>query len=113
MHFFADGLEELIGLLGREDERTDGVSSFEGRDIEEGVFFKDASSHQKAKEAPGNREHMVDRGGLRVRRLVLSCEGKKKGEGRPDPLHSDADNDQSGGDDLCRAGGHTRGLPNT
>ena len=65
LHFFADGLEELIGLLGREDERNDDLF-FEERDIEEGVFFKDASSHQETEEAPSDREHMVDRGGLQI-----------------------------------------------
>ena len=65
MHCFAEGLEELIGLLGREDERNDNLF-FEGRDIEEGIFLKDTSSYQEKEEAPGDREHMVDRGGLQI-----------------------------------------------
>jgi hypothetical protein len=59
LHSFAEGLEELIGLLGREDERDDNLF-FEGRDIEEGIFLKDSSSHQETEEAPGDGEHVVD-----------------------------------------------------
>ena len=50
-HFLANGLEELIGLLGREDER-DGNLFFEPRDIEQGILLKDSSSYQETKEAP-------------------------------------------------------------
>ena len=63
LHSFAEGLEELIGLLGREDERDDNLF-FEGRDIEEGIFLKDSSSHQETEEAPGDAEHMVHGDGL-------------------------------------------------
>jgi hypothetical protein len=63
LHFVADGLEELIGLLGREDER-DGDLFFEPRDIEERILLKDSSSHQETKEAPCGREHVVDGDGL-------------------------------------------------
>ena len=62
-HSFADGLEELIGLLGREDERNDNLF-FEGRDIEEGIFLKDSSSYQETEEAPSDAEHMVHGDGL-------------------------------------------------
>jgi hypothetical protein len=58
LHFLANGFEELIGLLRREDERNDNLF-FEGRDIEEGIFLKDSSSYQETEEAPGNAEHMV------------------------------------------------------
>ena len=51
LHFFADGLEELIDLLGREDER-DGNLFFERRDIEQGILLKSSSSYQETKEAP-------------------------------------------------------------
>ena len=51
LHFFADGLEELIDLLGREDER-DGNLFFERRDIEEGILLKSSSSDQETKETP-------------------------------------------------------------
>jgi hypothetical protein len=50
-HSFADGLEELIGLLGREDERDDNLF-FERRDVEEGVLLKDSFSYQETKESP-------------------------------------------------------------
>lgn len=63
LHFFADGLEELIGLRGREDER-DGNLFFERRDIEQGIVLKDSSSYQETKEAPCDREHVIHRGGL-------------------------------------------------
>ena len=58
-------LEELIGLLGREDERNDNLF-FKWRDIEEGIVLKDSSSDQETKEAPGDGEHMVHRGGLQI-----------------------------------------------
>jgi hypothetical protein len=61
-HLFADGLEELIGLLGREDERH-GDLFFEWRDIEQGILLKDPSSDEKTKEAPCDCEYMVHRGG--------------------------------------------------
>jgi hypothetical protein len=51
LHFFADGFEELIGLLGREDERDDNLF-FERRDIEQGIFLESSSSYQETKEAP-------------------------------------------------------------
>jgi hypothetical protein len=51
LHSFADGLEELIDLLGREDE-GDGNLFFEWRDIEQGIFLKSSSSYQETKEAP-------------------------------------------------------------
>jgi hypothetical protein len=63
LHSFADSSKELIGLLGREDERDDNLF-FEGRDIEEGIFLKDTSSYQEKEEAPGDREHMVHGDGL-------------------------------------------------
>ena len=62
-HCFADGLEELIGLLRREDER-DGNLFFERRDIEQGIVLKDALPYQETKEAPRDGEHMVHRAGL-------------------------------------------------
>jgi hypothetical protein len=65
LHCFADVLEQLIGLLGREDERNDNLF-FERRDIEQGILLKDSSSYQETKETPGDREHMVDRGGLQI-----------------------------------------------
>jgi hypothetical protein len=57
-HLFADGLEELIGLLGREDE-WDGDLFLEPRDIEKGILLKGSSSYQETKEAPCGGEHMV------------------------------------------------------
>jgi hypothetical protein len=65
LHSFADGLEELIGLLRREDERNDNLF-FERRDIEEGIVLKDPSSYQETEEAPSDAEHMVHRGGLQI-----------------------------------------------
>jgi hypothetical protein len=59
LHFVANGLEELIRLLGREDER-DGDLFFEPRDIEEGIFLKDPFSDQEPEEAPGDGEYVVD-----------------------------------------------------
>jgi hypothetical protein len=59
LHFVADGLEELIGLLRREDV-GDGDLFFEPRDIEEGIFLKDPFSDQEPEEAPGDGEHVVD-----------------------------------------------------
>ena len=44
LHSFADGLEELIDLLGREDE-GDGNLFFERRDIEQGILLKGSSSY--------------------------------------------------------------------
>jgi len=63
LHFVADGLKELIGLLGREDER-DSDLFFEPRDINEGILLKGSSSHQETKEAPCGGEHMVHGDGL-------------------------------------------------
>jgi hypothetical protein len=63
LHFLANGLEELIGLLGREDERDDDLF-FEWGDIEQGILLKDPSSNQETEEAPGNAEHMVHGDGL-------------------------------------------------
>ena len=63
MHSFADTSKELIGLLGRKDERDDNLFS-EWRDIEEGIFLKDPSSDQETEEAPSDAEHMVYRAGL-------------------------------------------------
>jgi hypothetical protein len=63
LHFVADGLEELIGLLRREDV-GDGDLFFEPRDIEERIFLKDAFSDQEPEEAPGDGEHMVHGDGL-------------------------------------------------
>jgi hypothetical protein len=63
LHFVAEGLEELIGLLRGKDERDDNLF-FEGRDIEEGIFLKEAFSYQETEEAPGDGEHMVDGDGL-------------------------------------------------
>lgn len=63
LHSFAEGLEELIGLLGGEDERNDNLF-FEGRDIEEGIFLKETSSYQEAEEAPCDAKHMVHGDGL-------------------------------------------------
>ena len=57
---FADGLEELIDLLRREDEGDDNLF-LERRDIEEGIVLKDPSSYQETEEAPGDAEHMVYR----------------------------------------------------
>jgi hypothetical protein len=51
LHVLADGLEELIGLLGREDER-DGNLFFEPRDIEQGIFLKGSLPYQETKETP-------------------------------------------------------------
>jgi len=65
LHSFADSSKELIGLLRREDERNDNLF-FKWRDIEEGIFFKEASSCQETKEASCDREHMVHRGGLQI-----------------------------------------------
>jgi hypothetical protein len=58
LHSFAEGLEELIGLLGREDERNDNLF-FEGRDIEEGIFFKDPLTNEETKESPCDGQHVV------------------------------------------------------
>jgi hypothetical protein len=63
LHFVADGFEELIGLLGREDVR-DSDLFFEPRDIDERIFLKEAFSDQEPKEAPCGREHMVDGDGF-------------------------------------------------
>jgi len=63
LHAFADSLEELIGLLRREDERNDNLF-LERRDIKEGILLKGSSSHQETKEAPGDGEYMVHRGSL-------------------------------------------------
>ena len=65
LHFFADNSKELIGLLGRKDERDDNLFS-EWRDIEEGIVLKDPSSYQETEEAPGDGEHMVHGGGLQI-----------------------------------------------
>ena len=96
-------LEELIDLLGREDERDDNLF-FERRDIEEGILLKDSSSHQETKEAPCDGEHMVHGGGLQGE---IGSHVKEEGrvKGAPDRLHSDADNDQRGGGGLCRGCG--------
>jgi len=63
LHFVANGLQELIGLLWREDER-DGDLFFEPRDIEKGILLKGSSSHQETKEAPGGGEYVVHGDGL-------------------------------------------------
>lgn len=63
LHSFADGLEELIGLLRGEDEGDDNLF-FERRDIQQRILLKDFSSYQETKEASGDGEHMVHRGGL-------------------------------------------------
>jgi hypothetical protein len=63
LHVLADGLEELIGLLGREDER-DGNLFFEPRDIEQGIFLKGSLPYQETKEAPCGGEHVVHGDGL-------------------------------------------------
>ncbi len=51
LHPFADCLEQLIGLLGREDERDDNLF-FERRDIEEGILLKDPLTNEETEEAP-------------------------------------------------------------
>ena len=63
LHSFAEGLEELVDLLGREDERNDNLF-FERRDVEQGIVLKDALPYQETKEAPRDGEHMVHRAGL-------------------------------------------------
>ena len=63
LHFVADGFEELIGLLGREDV-GDSDLFFEPRDIEERIFLKDAFSYQETKETPCDGEHVIDGDGL-------------------------------------------------
>jgi hypothetical protein len=63
LHFVANGLQELIRLLGREDER-DGDLFLEPRDIEEGILLKGSSSHQETKEPPGGGEYVVHGDGL-------------------------------------------------
>jgi hypothetical protein len=63
LHCFAEGFEEVIGLLRGKDERNDNLF-FEGRDIEEGIFLKEAFSYQETEEAPGDGEHMVHGAGL-------------------------------------------------
>jgi hypothetical protein len=63
VHFFADGLEEVIGLLWREDERNRNLFLERG-DIEQGVVLKDPSSYEETKEAPCGNEHTVHGGGL-------------------------------------------------
>jgi hypothetical protein len=63
LHFVADGFEELIGLLGREDV-GDGNLFLEPRDIEERIFLKEAFSYHEPEEAPGDGEHVVDGDGL-------------------------------------------------
>ena len=63
MHCFAEGFEELIGLLRGTDERNYNLFS-EGRDIEEGIFLKEAFSYQETEEAPDDGEDMVHGAGL-------------------------------------------------
>ena len=63
LHAFADGLEELVDLLRREDEGDDNIF-LERRDIKEGILLKGSSSHQETKEAPCGGEHMVHGDGL-------------------------------------------------
>jgi len=63
LHCFAEGFEELIGLLRGTDERNYNLFS-EGRDIEEGIFLKETFSYQEMKEAPGDGEHVVDGDGF-------------------------------------------------
>jgi hypothetical protein len=53
LHPFADGLEQLIYLLGREDERDDNLF-FEWGDVEEGILLKDPLTNEETKEAPGD-----------------------------------------------------------
>ena len=65
LHSFAESSKELIDLLGREDERHDNLF-FKWGDIEEGILLEEAFSYQEAKEAPGDAEHMVHRGGLQI-----------------------------------------------
>jgi hypothetical protein len=63
LHFVADGFEELIGLLGREDV-GDSDLFLEPRDIDERIFLKEAFSDHEPEEAPGDGEHVVDGDGL-------------------------------------------------
>jgi hypothetical protein len=51
LHSFADSPKELIGLLGREDERNDNLF-FKWRDIEEGILLKDPLTNEETKESP-------------------------------------------------------------
>jgi len=112
LHFVADGLEELIGLLRREDV-GDGDLFFEPRDIEEGIFLKDAFSDQEPEEAPGDGRATWLTGDRLHGEICPSCGGKRKGLANPNRLHSDADSDQRGEDGLWRGVRHTPGLLDT
>ena len=61
------------------DERNDNLF-FEGRDIEEGIFLKEAFSYQETKEAACDGEHMVYGTGLQ-RKIAphVEEEGRLKG----------------------------------
>jgi len=50
-HSLADGFEEVLGLLGREDE-GDRNLFFERGDVEERIFLKDPLTNEETKEAP-------------------------------------------------------------
>jgi hypothetical protein len=63
VHVLANGFEELIGLLGREDE-GDANLFFERGDIQQRIFLKDSPANEETKEAPCGVKHMVHRGGL-------------------------------------------------
>jgi hypothetical protein len=63
LHFVANGFEELIRLLWREDKR-DGDLFLEPRDIEEGILLKGSSSYQETKETSCGAEHVVHGDGL-------------------------------------------------
>jgi hypothetical protein len=84
LHFVADGLEELIGLLGREDV-GDGDLFFEPRDIEERIFLKNTFSYQETKKAPCGREHVVDGDGLHGE---IGSHVKEEGRVKSAPLGS-------------------------
>jgi len=62
LHCFAEGLEELIGLLRGKDERDDNLF-FEGGISRRGFFSKRPFVPGNGR-SPGDGEHMVDGDGL-------------------------------------------------
>jgi hypothetical protein len=84
LHSFTDALEELVDLLGKEDERNDNLF-FERRDVEQGIVLKDALPYQETKEAPGDGEHVVHRAGLHAE---MGSHVKEKGGVQGAPIGS-------------------------